>query len=212
MMDKSKVLNRISAKLAPPTDQGCRLWRGAVNNSGQGIVSVDGKQQSVRRVVYSLAYKEVPKKMYVRVTCGNVLCCTPEHLEIARTPHDKLFAAQPDPETGELFIGTPNPAPDLTVGGVTKNLLEWMDDPRVTASMHVIRQRLRSKAKRDAHNVQWMTHPDMAAGWEKSREHPCGYWNPVWTDETALFTPSRDWVSRDEKLNRYVLEHTLKEK
>jgi hypothetical protein len=59
---------------------GCWLWLGAVDSSGYGIMSVDGRVRLVHRVAWKLAGRSLtPGKMLCH-TCHTRRCCNPDHL------------------------------------------------------------------------------------------------------------------------------------
>jgi hypothetical protein len=190
-----KLRNRIEAKLAEPNEQGCREWRGALNSNGLGVISKDGKVQQARRVVYEEYVKPISGKLFVRPRCGNVLCCTPEHLyECIVANEGALNSGKFNEQQYQYKIGD---SPSLTIStGETKTLHEWLADPRVTAKAAVIRSRLRDMAERDAHNERWKDHPDFEKGF--SRRNIWGFKTQNWTIDTALFTPKRKKITQWE--------------
>lgn len=64
----------------------CWIWRGKTRGKGKykhGICFYEYKQQPVHRVTYAIANKitKLIGDIWLRHTCGNALCCNPEHLE-----------------------------------------------------------------------------------------------------------------------------------
>jgi len=60
---------------------GCWVWQGARRN-GYGTISVFGRTRTVHRVSYVLFVGSVELGQSVLHTCGNSLCCCPDHLYI----------------------------------------------------------------------------------------------------------------------------------
>ena len=64
----------------------CWIWGMRVNNNGRGIISVEstvgGKRKAttyqISRILYENRYGELEVR-YLDNTCGNLLCCNPEH-------------------------------------------------------------------------------------------------------------------------------------
>ena len=69
---------------------GCLVWQGATSGDmskrptggGYGRVSIDGATMAVHRVVYTHYFGIIPHKKQIDHTCGNRLCCNPDHLEL----------------------------------------------------------------------------------------------------------------------------------
>lgn len=59
----------------------CWLWTKSLTNTGYGMVSHDGKQWLVHRLMYTLAVGPIPKGLELDHLCRNPACCNPEHLE-----------------------------------------------------------------------------------------------------------------------------------
>lgn len=74
--------DRLAANLSW-SDTGCHEWRGSVDESGYGRISVDGKKTGTHRLAYLLAHGEIPDGVEVCHTCDNPPCCNPDHLFLA---------------------------------------------------------------------------------------------------------------------------------
>lgn len=81
---------RFDAKLAPPDESGCRIWRGAVRKRGDNAPEVgtmrlkapDGSLMvTAPQVAWFLAGRGwVDKDTYLNRRCGQALCCEASHL------------------------------------------------------------------------------------------------------------------------------------
>jgi hypothetical protein len=58
----------------------CWMWQRAASSRGYGAVSYNNSFLLVHRVVYVLAYGEIPQGHDVHHTCNNKLCVNPAHL------------------------------------------------------------------------------------------------------------------------------------
>jgi hypothetical protein len=61
----------------------CWLWTGCLTTSGYGHLNYHGKKWQAHRLAYVFAKGEIPSGMKVRQSCGNTLCCLPEHLYLS---------------------------------------------------------------------------------------------------------------------------------
>ncbi len=73
-------------KIEGPND-GCWLWKGAKQSDGYGIISINGGQFKVHRVVVvQLTGQQIPVGLTVDHVvargCTSKLCCNPAHLEV----------------------------------------------------------------------------------------------------------------------------------
>lgn len=72
---------RLEAKLAPPDENGCRIFTGALQSEGYGnIVDENGRNLLAHRVSLALTGVVVEGKI-VRHSCDNPPCCEPSHLK-----------------------------------------------------------------------------------------------------------------------------------
>lgn len=74
---------KIIAKIAY-AENGCWIWTGAATTNRQGVrypaVRINGKTQSVRRVLYEERYGAGTMTKRTTMSCGNMLCVNPEHV------------------------------------------------------------------------------------------------------------------------------------
>lgn len=59
---------------------GCWEWTGCRNRKGYGVISLNGKNVSVHRLVYRRTFGRIPRRLYVLHRCDNPPCCRPDHL------------------------------------------------------------------------------------------------------------------------------------
>lgn len=64
-----------------PKYPGCFIWRGATGARGVGMISFQGKTQTVHVLAYKLWVGPLPEGHRVQRTCENQACWNPEHLE-----------------------------------------------------------------------------------------------------------------------------------
>lgn len=67
-------------------ENGCMIWQGGHSGNGRGggygRVCIDGATVATHRLVYVHFNGIIPPKKQVDHTCGNRLCCNPNHLEL----------------------------------------------------------------------------------------------------------------------------------
>jgi DNA-binding Xre family transcriptional regulator len=71
---------RFLAKVCPEPNGGCWLWRGQLNQSGYGVLWLDGKSRIAHRVAWVFFRGEIPPGVLVCHTCDVPACVNPEHL------------------------------------------------------------------------------------------------------------------------------------
>lgn len=68
------------------TENGCLIWQGGHSGNGRGggygRICIDGATVATHRLVYVHFNGIIPPKKQVDHTCGNRLCCNPNHLEL----------------------------------------------------------------------------------------------------------------------------------
>jgi hypothetical protein len=77
------LLERIRLRCEIDPASGCWRWRQFVNGTGYPMMHVSGLTPHplpVRRLVYLIAVGPLHKARVVTTTCGDELCCAPEHL------------------------------------------------------------------------------------------------------------------------------------
>lgn len=83
--NKIPLENRYWAKVIKT--ETCWLWVGAKKGRGYGHIWLNGHMMGAHRVVWIIAYGEIPEGMCVLHTCDTENCVKPDHLFLG-TPHD----------------------------------------------------------------------------------------------------------------------------
>ena len=62
----------------------CMIWQGAKHRQGYGFARNGHKMQTTHRIVGLLTHGDPgdPRKYQFTHTCGNLLCCNPEHIVV----------------------------------------------------------------------------------------------------------------------------------
>lgn len=60
----------------------CWPWRGAINHSGYGVVSIGGRSMGAHRFAFIEANRRDPGKLWVLHSCDTPSCCNPRHLRL----------------------------------------------------------------------------------------------------------------------------------
>lgn len=69
----------------------CWEWQGHVGADGYGRITISYTEEVVHYVAYRICFGNLPKNTHLMQTCGNKLCCNPEHLQlIVETEVQKL--------------------------------------------------------------------------------------------------------------------------
>lgn len=71
---------RFWRRVAPANRRGCRLWRGARNKGGYGVLVVGGVFWLAHRAAWTLAHGPIPAGLLACHHCNVPLCCEPTHL------------------------------------------------------------------------------------------------------------------------------------
>jgi len=66
----------------------CWQWIGAKSEQGYAVITIGGKTRQVRRIMFSLHKREIPKNECLLSTCGNKLCINPLHHNTANETFD----------------------------------------------------------------------------------------------------------------------------
>lgn len=84
-----RILNRVRV-----TDDGCWEWQGPRLPKGYGKIKyqVSGVKYTryTHRMMYEIAYGEIPKGLQIDHLCENKPCCNPDHLEVV-TPRENIL-------------------------------------------------------------------------------------------------------------------------
>ena len=65
------------ARVASPTETGCREWAGARSQKGYGKVRWNGRDAMAHRVAWALTNGEIGAALCVCHQCDNPPCCNP---------------------------------------------------------------------------------------------------------------------------------------
>ena len=77
---KSKPITLQTIKDRCVEEGDCWIWNQGQDGHGYPSISVNRKTTNVRRLVYKLTGKHLGQFQPIRATCGNKLCCNPDHL------------------------------------------------------------------------------------------------------------------------------------
>lgn len=65
------------------TDDDCWIWQGPVGDDGYGIFCCEGQDfQAHRSAAIIFGNRVILPRMELYHTCGNPLCCNPQHIRI----------------------------------------------------------------------------------------------------------------------------------
>ena len=70
------------AKRSAVDANGCMVWTGALNKSGLGKVTIDGKTFGSHIAAWIAANGNIPQENYAKHTCSNKSCVNPDHLKL----------------------------------------------------------------------------------------------------------------------------------
>ena len=59
----------------------CWIWGAYVNNTGYGIVKVDGRCEKAHRIAYQISVGPIPDGLTIDHLCRNKTCVNPAHME-----------------------------------------------------------------------------------------------------------------------------------
>jgi HNH endonuclease len=89
---RSRREERFAARIAPPDENGCEVWTGALDKGyGKVGAGASGRTERVHRRAWERAHGPIPEGRELHHECGNKACVNVEHLRVV-TPeeHRKL--------------------------------------------------------------------------------------------------------------------------
>jgi hypothetical protein len=108
---KDEIIAALLTKLVRDDDTGCLIYQGTPTATGHATFYHNGAiQGSAHRVAYEVWKGTVPPKGYVLQSCGNKLCCEPDHLYLAS--FEEIMRIRT--EQGRSIAGSRNPKVKLT--------------------------------------------------------------------------------------------------
>jgi hypothetical protein len=88
------LLERVERRLLPPDENGCRIFDGALQSGGYGMVRKGGVNYYAHRVMYEAKVGPVPDGLHLDHVydrgCRSKACCSVEHLEPI-TPFENVY-------------------------------------------------------------------------------------------------------------------------
>lgn len=75
-------------KWVEKTDE-CWLWKGTINPTGYGLISIDSRPRLAHRVSWTVHNGEIPDGLFVLHRCDTPLCVRPDHLFLG-TQNDNM--------------------------------------------------------------------------------------------------------------------------
>lgn len=111
---KRSLEERLREKVTEDTNTGCWLWGGTLNDSGYGIIMIDGSVQRAHRVSYEVFKRERPGSKQVCHSCDNPRCINPDHLWLG-THNDNIQDAV---KKGRMHLGEKHGMAKLTENDV----------------------------------------------------------------------------------------------
>jgi len=116
--DKSEIRRRLMRHTTKKRDH--LIWASAHKNDGQFYlkrnevrpkplqVHPKGKNVSARRLIYLLAYGEIPEGVHIKTTCCVPGCVKPEHLSIDGQPREQIPTEDESAEMLDILNAKPN--------------------------------------------------------------------------------------------------------
>lgn len=93
------------------TESGCMLWQGRKTHDGYGLITINGKEYRVHKLIMEIMQRtNIPPKMVVMHHCDNRHCCEITHLKIETQAENMADMAR----KGRSTKGSRNPASKLT--------------------------------------------------------------------------------------------------
>lgn len=79
-MKRRPVTEVFLKKSFPEPNTGCWLWSGQTTRNGYGVISYNGKSESVHRFVYKFYIGKFDESLHVLHRCDVRCCVNPDHL------------------------------------------------------------------------------------------------------------------------------------
>ena len=90
--DNDEELRNLIMRI-PPTRRGCRIWRGAADAAGYGMVSYNGKRNARIHVESARVFHGPrPESLVTMHSCACKMCCEPSHLSYGTHSQNHLDA------------------------------------------------------------------------------------------------------------------------
>jgi hypothetical protein len=86
---------RFEARIDRDESTGCWVWKGTLNRTGYGLLSVDAKYVLVHRWGYEQFVKPIPDGMTLDHLCRNRACVNPAHLDVVTNRTNVLRGMSP---------------------------------------------------------------------------------------------------------------------
>lgn len=88
------VEDRIAEYIDLDAESGCWIWTGPTHSGGYPALTVEGRKELVRLLVYRLTFGEpqssLTRRPQIRMECSQKLCVCPEHMIVLDDAHREL--------------------------------------------------------------------------------------------------------------------------